>query len=166
MAHNVSPTLRCINFSSIRPMSAGGRERSTDVAISILFARGPFQSPSPSRKCNVIKVARLKLHSCGQLPEITVSTLFIPVTSPVAASFKRLGAHRVKNNGLIPRVTLRLGFYTPGHYDYFILRNISRTVLITRRTLRFYDFSKIECDFKKGRSIYIALLKRAVLIYM
>lgn len=85
-------------------------ERSTNIAISILFAQF-LLSISPG-----VTHARMQHHSgscaikitalCGHLPEITVATLlFRDFSATENGQFKRLGAHRIKNNiGLTPRV--------------------------------------------------------------
>lgn len=85
-------------------------ERSTNIAISILFAQF-LLSISPG-----VAHARMQHHSgscaikitalCGHLPEITVATLlFRDFSAAENGQFKWLGAHRVKNNiELTPRV--------------------------------------------------------------
>lgn len=105
VAHNVSPIC---NASIFHRLDVRVREQDRRT-LQFLFARSlSILLPPRMHACNVVKVARLKLQRSAVISRRLQCRAFSfrDISAAENDQFKRLGAHRIKNNiGLTPRVT-------------------------------------------------------------
>lgn len=135
-------------------MCERGREIDKRRNFDSLYARISFD-PFRMHACNVIRVARLKLQRSAVISRRLQcrALLFRDISAAKNGRIKRLGAHRIKNNvELTPRVTnfFRTSFIsgkarhriyalTKTKFHEMFLSFLITAVLITRKTLRFYE---------------------------